>query len=87
MNSHLRIGLLSLLLVGFGIVTLRAETPEDWVKLGTRVHGGFGAFIPVGIRIGEDAMKRLNAQPRELAVVYSGEGVPCPARLTASCSR
>src|SRR5438552_3687238 len=82
MNSHLRIGLLSLLLVGFGIVTLRAETPEDWVKLGTRVHGGFGAFIPVGIRIGEDAMKRLNARPRELSITYySGEGVPCPCSV------
>ena len=77
MNLHLRIGLLSLLLVGCGITTLRAETPEEWVKLGARVHGGFGAFIPVGIRIGEDAMKRL-----ELSVVYySGEGVPCPCSV------
>jgi FmdE, Molybdenum formylmethanofuran dehydrogenase operon len=77
MNLHLRIGLLSLLLVVCGITTLRAETPEEWVKLGARVHGGFGAFIPVGIRIGEDAMKRL-----ELSVVYySGEGVPCPCSV------
>lgn len=60
----------------------RAETPEEWVKLGARVHGGFGAFIPVGIRIGEDALKRLNAQPRELAVTYySGDGVPCPCSV------
>jgi FmdE, Molybdenum formylmethanofuran dehydrogenase operon len=82
MNLRLRIGLLSLLLVGCGITTLRAETPEEWVKLGARVHGGFGAFIPVGIRIGEDAMKCLNAQPRELSVVYySGEGVPCPCSV------
>jgi formylmethanofuran dehydrogenase subunit E len=82
MNLHLRIGLLSLLLVGCGIVTLHAETPEEWVKLGGRVHGGFGAFIPVGIRIGEDAMQRLKAQPRELSVVYySGEGVPCPCSV------
>jgi hypothetical protein len=59
-----------------------AETPEQWVALGTRVHGGFGSFIPVGIRIGEDAMQRLNAQPRELAVVlYQGDGVPCPCPL------
>src|SRR5438552_13495763 len=78
----LRVGLLSLLLVGCGIVILRAEMPEEWVKLGARVHGGFGAFIPVGIRIGEDAMKRLHAQPRELSVVYySGEGVPCPCSV------
>jgi formylmethanofuran dehydrogenase subunit E len=82
MNLHLRIGLFPLLLVAWGITTLRAETPEEWVKLGTRVHGGFGAFIPVGIRIGEDAMKRLHAQPRELSVVYySGEGVPCPCSV------
>jgi hypothetical protein len=60
----------------------RAESPEEWVKLGTRVHGGFGSFIPVGIRIGEDAMKRLDAKPRELAVTYySGEGVPCPCSV------
>lgn len=59
--------------------SVRAETPEEWVKLGARVHGGFGSFIPVGIRIGLDAMARLNAQPRELAVIYySGEKVPCP---------
>jgi formylmethanofuran dehydrogenase subunit E len=57
----------------------RAETPEQWVALLTRVHGGFGSFLPVGIRIGEDAMKRLNAKPRELAVqFFQGEGVPCP---------
>jgi formylmethanofuran dehydrogenase subunit E len=61
---------------------VRAETPGEWVKLGARVHGGFGSFIPVGIRIGEDAMKRLNAQPRELAVTYySGDGVPCPCSV------
>jgi formylmethanofuran dehydrogenase subunit E len=64
------------------LTSARGETPEDWVKLGARVHGGFGAFIPVGIRIGEDAMKRLNAQPRELSVgYYSGEGVPCPCSV------
>jgi len=57
----------------------RAETPEGWVKLLTRVHGGFGSFLPVGIKIGEDAMQRLEAKPRELSVVfYQGEGTPCP---------
>jgi formylmethanofuran dehydrogenase subunit E len=57
----------------------RAETPEQWVELLTRVHGGFGSFLPAGIRIGEDAMQRLHAKPRELSVVfYQGEGVPCP---------
>ncbi len=78
----MRTGFPLVLAASIGLVSLgtaaRAETPDEWVKLGARVHGGYGAFIPVGIRIGEDAMKRLNAQPRELAVLYySGEGVPC----------
>jgi hypothetical protein len=43
------------------------------------VHGGLGSFLPAGIRIGEDALRRLNAKPSELSVVfYPGEGVPCP---------
>src|SRR4029078_12311448 len=50
--------------------TARAETPEQWVTLLSRVHGGFGSFLPVGIRIGEDAMKRTGAGPRELSVVF-----------------
>ncbi len=58
---------------------VNAETPEQWVTLLTRVHGGFGSFLPVGIRIGEDAMKRLDAKPRELTVLfYQGPGTPCP---------
>ena len=47
-----------------------AETPDEWIALGAKVHGGFGAFIPLGIKIGLDAVKRLNAKPRELAVLY-----------------
>jgi len=59
-----------------------AETPEEWITLGTRVHGFFGGFIPAGIRIGLDAMDRLQAQPRELSVVYyQGEKAPCPCML------
>ena len=70
---------LSLLVILIAGATGRAETPEEWVKLLTRVHGGFGSFLPVGIRIGEDAMGRLNANPRELSVLfYQGEGTPCP---------
>ena len=77
MTLGIRIAVLSLLLIGAG--GARAETPEQWVELLTRVHGGFGSFLPAGIRIGEDAMQRLNAKPRELSVVfYQGEGVPCP---------
>ena len=56
-----------------------AETPQEWVALGARVHGAFGAFIPVGIRIGLDALQRLDAQPRGVTVVYySGPKSPCP---------
>ena len=40
-----------------GMPPLHAETPEQWVELGTRIHGAFGAFIPVGIRIGLDARR------------------------------
>jgi formylmethanofuran dehydrogenase subunit E len=57
----------------------RAETPEEWVQLGTRVHGFFGGFIPAGIRIGLDAKDRLKAGPRELSIIYyQGEKAPCP---------
>jgi formylmethanofuran dehydrogenase subunit E len=55
------------------------ETREQWIELGARIHGAFGAFIPVGIRIGLDARERLKADPRGLAVVYTtGEKPPCP---------
>ena len=64
---------------------VHAETPEEWITLGTRVHGSFGAFIPLGIRIGLDAVGRLNAKPRELAVTYYDSDVsPVPASRTAS---
>ena len=51
-------------------LTSKAETPEEWIALGARVHGAFGAFIPLGIKIGLDAVNRLNAKPRELTVLY-----------------
>src|ERR1700738_3538287 len=55
-----------------------AETPEEWIALGARVHGAFGAFIPLGIKIGLDAVERLKAQPRELAVIYyDSDKSPC----------
>ena len=78
MKTRLRL-LLSILLLLSGTTAARAETPAEWVTLLTRVHGGFGSFLPVGIRIGEDAMKRLDAKPRELTVTfYQGDGTPCP---------
>jgi formylmethanofuran dehydrogenase subunit E len=65
-----------------GVLPLHASaqsTPEEWMQLGARVHGGFGTFIALGIRIGQDAMKQLGAQPRELDVTYyDGVATPCP---------
>lgn len=55
-----------------------AETPEEWSKLGARVHGGYGAFIPLGVRIGLDAVQRLKAVPRSLNVTYRDNAkAPC----------
>ena len=59
-------------------LSARAETPEEWIALGARVHGAFGAFIPLGIKIGLDAVNRLNAKPRELSVLYyDSDTSPC----------
>lgn len=55
-----------------------AETTEEWLALGTRVHGAFGAFIPLGIKIGLDAVDRLHAKPRGLTVTYyDSNASPC----------
>src|SRR3981081_305664 len=75
----LKICLAGLALAGVMRASARAESPDDWIKLGTRVHGGFGAFIPAGIRIGLDALERLKVEPRGVSVTfYSGERSPCP---------
>jgi formylmethanofuran dehydrogenase subunit E len=56
-----------------------ADSKEEWINLGARIHGAFGPFIPVGIRIGLDAVDRLKAEPRDLTVAYfSGTKPPCP---------
>jgi formylmethanofuran dehydrogenase subunit E len=56
-----------------------AETREQWIELGARIHGAFGAFIPVGIRLGLDAKEKLKADARGLSVTfYNGEKPPCP---------
>ena len=71
--------LLAAALIASCMVSSSAETPEEWVKLGARVHGAFGSFLPVGIRIGLDALQRLGAEPRGVTVVYySGPKAPCP---------
>ena len=55
-----------------------AETPDEWIALGARVHGAFGAFIPLGIKIGLNATERLKTQPRELNVIYyDSDKSPC----------
>ena len=56
----------------------RAETPEEWIALGARVHGGYGAFIPLGIRIGLHAVENIKASPRGLSVTYyDNDKAPC----------
>jgi len=78
----IRHGLAAAILTMLLISGARAETPEEWIALGTRVHGFFGGFIPAGIRIGLDARERLKAQPRSLAVTYwKGEKAVCPCVL------
>ena len=70
--------LLIAVLLAFQPLGASAETPEEWIALGARVRGGFGAFIPLGIRIGLDAVNRLNAKPRELTVLYyDSDKSPC----------
>ncbi len=47
--------------------------------MGARIHGAFGPFIPVGIRIGLDARDKLHADPRGLSITYyNGSKPPCP---------
>ena len=69
-------------LSAYGSPVARAETPEEWIVLGRRIHGGFGTFIPVGIRVGLDAMKRLDAKPRDVLVTYfDSDKAPCACVL------
>jgi hypothetical protein len=75
-DVNIRHTLLAVLISGCSIA--HAETREDWISLGARIHGAFGPFIPVGIRIGLDAKEKLHADPRGLAVTYNGTKPPCP---------
>ena len=60
-------------------VSSHAQTQDEWIALGTRIHGGFGPLIPIGIRIGLDAKEKLKAEPRGLTLLfYTGEKAPCP---------
>ncbi len=52
---------------------------DAWIAMGSRVHGGFGSLIALGIRIGHDALHALNAKPRDVDVTYySAAQAPCP---------
>jgi hypothetical protein len=56
----------------------QAETKDEWIALGARIHGAFGPFIPVGIRIVLDAVEKLKPEPRGLSVIYyNGTKPPC----------
>ncbi|OUL21001.1 hypothetical protein BV378_27445 [Nostoc sp. RF31YmG] len=73
------ISLLIYLSILFPFVPVKAQTPDEWVTLGKRIHGGFGSYIALGIRIGLDAMKHLNTKPRKLDVTYfDGANAPYP---------
>jgi formylmethanofuran dehydrogenase subunit E len=74
----MQIALTVVILAGFVAEPVRGETPDEWVALGARVHGGFGAFVPLGIRIGLDSLDRLKLKPREVSVVYyDSDKSPC----------
>ena len=74
---RIRSGLLAIAFTAW-CATAHAETPEEWIALGARVHGAFGSFIPLGIKIGLDAVSRLDAKPRELAILYyDSDASPC----------
>ena len=59
-----------------------AQTNEQWVEWGDRVHGGFGSLIAYGVLIGNDSLVRLNAQRRDVTVEYTdGANTPCACVL------
>lgn len=78
-RSSLIIGLILMTFVTISPTPVQAETPDEWVVLGQRIHGGFGSYLALGIRIGLDARTRLAAASRELDVTYeTGSDAPCP---------
>jgi hypothetical protein len=55
-----------------------AYSAKEWVMLGEALHGGFGTHIAAGIRIGEDALRVLKSQRRDVDVVVTeGGNAPC----------
>jgi hypothetical protein len=53
-----------------------AKSKEEWSTSAREFAGAFGPFIAVGIRIGLDALDKLEAGPRGLTVTTPG-----PSRL------
>jgi formylmethanofuran dehydrogenase subunit E len=73
---------LAALALAIAVQAAHAQTPEQWVEWGDRVHGGFGSLIALGIRVGLDAMGRLGAARREVSVHYvDGPQTPCPCAI------
>jgi formylmethanofuran dehydrogenase subunit E len=71
------------MIAGLALSCARADGGEqrsssEWITLGDAVHGGFGSHIALGIRIGEDALKRLGISRHEVNVVVTeGRDAPC----------
>jgi formylmethanofuran dehydrogenase subunit E len=52
---------------------------NDWVALATRLHGGLGSYVALGIRIGLDALADLNVARGEIDVTLTdGPETRCP---------
>ncbi len=61
------------------VALVAIKSRENGITLGARIHGAFGPFIPVGIRIGLHAVEKLKADPRGLIVIYyNGTKPHCP---------
>jgi formylmethanofuran dehydrogenase subunit E len=55
------------------------DSPEATISLGERIHGSFGTYVALGVRLGRDAVTRLSAHPGTLEVtVFQGPASPCP---------
>ncbi|HUL67291.1 MAG TPA: formylmethanofuran dehydrogenase subunit E family protein [Burkholderiaceae bacterium] len=75
------VALMSAGMTGSAFLEQRAAAPpmDDLVALGTRIHGAFGSYLALGIRIGDEALPRLQAARTEVDVtVIDGPTTPCP---------
>jgi hypothetical protein len=55
--------------------------PDQWITIAARVHGGFGPFVPVGIRIGLDALQQLRVNPVQMC--WSNVAPSCNVIVTS----